>query len=437
MQVVPQLPQHLLLETLADVPLPHILLHLPPHTHPLALRAHHPSTDTTRALTISHLPVEAMHALVSAAAKLTHLRTLSLAGLTIPEYDDHGSLTPLTSLQALTGINVSNTGLGGRACPLNALNHALPAMPLLATLDLSDSVLDDCAMETCLNLFHICSSVESLSLLRAFPASESGFYGLELLADCTIDMPGLTALSVGGRGNTESLCWDFTEECTRAPLKFVRSMTRLAGLRELTMAVHACVSPDNALAMAGALAAKTQLVGLRYTVPSPDDWDPDEGTNDDQAVRRVWGALARAVGLRMRLTALKLCFDEGDLDHVRAPWMAAVSHLTRLCCLSLRESFEVIATAACALRGLRQLHIPIFTVQHSDAGCRALLAATHLEQLAGDMHVVTGEDEQSFDVTPWLPLLPAPRACCAMWMRPLVSVVAAHSTLRSLHVRAS
>lgn len=82
-QAVAGLSEHLQLAILSSAPLPRCLADLPPSWHPLSLRAHYPSIDAHATLDLPLLPIAQGHDAFTATTTLTHLHTLSLAGLAL------------------------------------------------------------------------------------------------------------------------------------------------------------------------------------------------------------------------------------------------------------------------------------------------------------------------------------------------------------------
>eukprot|EP00892_Ulva_mutabilis_P005925 jgi/Ulvmu1/3704/UM170_0010.1 len=355
-----------------------------------------------------------------------------------------------------------------------ALSQVLPGLPLLAALDLSENVIDFDVMEDCATTFQLCSHLERLSLRNPFFATKDGYNAIIMLARHATDLTGLTSLSVGGQDHLHSS--DVTERWAQAPHDLLRSLTCMRRLRELSVDFHACITPHHAPQIARSMAELTQLASLCYTVPAVSDPYPVDGEDYSSLVGPVWAEVAGGVAKLTQLTALELCFDAED-SHSRRPWLGPLPPLTGLRTLSVAgsggfsscaselalalaamwsltslqirdesrsnpEEFEAVAMAACVLPSLRRLHLPLSTQQNSSVCRDALLRATHLEQLALDVHVAAppATDASKVDIAPWIPLVSfATRLCCIVhaadtWAVPLVAAVASHSTLRSMRV---
>eukprot|EP00892_Ulva_mutabilis_P008817 jgi/Ulvmu1/6307/UM029_0014.1 len=472
------LPEHLLLASLRHLPLPHCLAQLPPTIHAQALRAHHPSIDASHSLTLHHLPLSSTQPALAATATLTCLRDFSCAGLTLPR-NPSPALHPISSLLALTFLSLSDTGLSEAGA--GALAAVLPAMRLLASLDLSGNGLTARAMQLLAPAFAECPSLARLNLLNTLPFSHAGADSIGALAASMPALGSLTSLSVGGRGSMK--VQDVDADWANPPHTLLRSLGGLTHLQDLAIDHDAYIRSSDARAAAAALAALTQLRTLRCTVPRVTAWEEEcffeAGWVDDCEERAAWRDLAAALGTLTQLTALQLKFAVTDelSDAVRplSPWLLAAGRLAQLQCLVLADMsghaevsnslcealpqlqgltrFEVrgewsvcsglvgVAAVVCALPSLRALHMPVSTA-HTKAACRdALLAATHLDDLTTEMHVVVN-GITPLDVTPWLPLAAAAeRLSCLVsvgdeQLRPLVPVIAGHGVLRALQVAA-
>lgn len=165
MQAVACLSDDLTVQMLAaaNLPLGHLLDHFPSTTgRLLALRAHHPSIERSATLRLSASNPAPLHLLLPVITTLTHLRTLSLASHTFPEfpaapdfgtYGNDASCDPgaalvrvLTALPLLTHLSLRDTVLTNALgalmlCPPSA-QPPVPPLPNLLSLDLGHNNLD-------------------------------------------------------------------------------------------------------------------------------------------------------------------------------------------------------------------------------------------------------------------------------------------------------
>eukprot|EP00892_Ulva_mutabilis_P002172 jgi/Ulvmu1/11956/UM082_0035.1 len=485
-QVAAQLPDHLLSAALSHVRLPHCLLQLPPAFHPPALRAHHPSIDLDNTLSLPRLPILAGLPAFSAAATLTRLAHLSAAGQHLTQAAP-AAVTPLSGLQALTALGLSNTGLPQSAT--SALAAVLPSLPLLAALDLSGSVIPAAAMRALEPALAQCAALSHLCLQNTVPPSAAGHNGPISRDVLPLSARALGRLCVLVLSSRETLCAttaDPDPEAALTPTGLLQFACGLSRLRFLKLECEGIICPEHAPAAAHALASLTQLDRLCYQMPAvlPGDAQPHRrrcmsARTDDQvyqakraAIYQLWDAVASLT----QLSALELSFAPIELGYSWQPVLASIGRLTRLRHLSLHhlggrpddsarlasavDQLQLLTTlairctprsettcadavvVACGLPALRQLHVPLST-RHSSNACRAaLVGAAHLECLTVDLAMY----EPQASLLPhnqWMPLLAAAetlrlvstwRGDDGAWIAALLPAVSAHRTLRVLRV---
>eukprot|EP00892_Ulva_mutabilis_P005569 jgi/Ulvmu1/3384/UM159_0001.1 len=461
---IEHLTEPLLLSILSNTLLALCLLHLPPTFHPLALRAHHPSIDTSNSLPLSPIPPAAMHAAISATAALTRLCDLSFAGVTLPD-DRPPNLECLSSLSSITALNFSKTSPSLHAAA--ALAAALPSLPLLATLNLSGNTITSATLRLGAAIGQ-CTALQRLNLADTMPFTLQGYHTRRQLLLNLPKLLRLTSLSLGGRG-----CMPFSQqgyELAWGMAALQESIAVLPDLRELAVEYNCYVLYDEVATVSKALAGMTQIRAFRYTVPHVLECN-----------RTYTGRLMLGLGAMAALSSLDLDFAMAHQTRSSARcWERGLSELTRLQSLTLRNfgysgndaarladvmpalvgltslhidsetmarklwrELDAVTVAACALPRLRVLHVPVQMSADSHACCEALLGATRIHSLTVTMWTLTKPPGQAHDLVPWLPLLPfAVRldiwaAEDDEWLRPLVPALAAHSTMRSVALRVS
>eukprot|EP00892_Ulva_mutabilis_P000781 jgi/Ulvmu1/10703/UM067_0029.1 len=190
-KVLTQVPEDAALRILCamHVPLATLLIYLAPTPFcPLALRALHPSIDTHATLRLPQLPPLRTSVTLRAIATLTHLHTLSLAGL--PLSSPHLLQSTLSALPRLSSLSLRNTALAPAAAA--ALAAVLPQLPHLQSLDLSHNCLDPASPTLAATLSDL-PALHTLQLTRTLSTSAA----IRALGNALRKMSALTQLSVG------------------------------------------------------------------------------------------------------------------------------------------------------------------------------------------------------------------------------------------------
>eukprot|EP00892_Ulva_mutabilis_P000779 jgi/Ulvmu1/10701/UM067_0027.1 len=194
-------------------PLPQLLHYLAATPFcPLALRALHPSIDTHATLALPVWPPIKAADVLPAIATLTHLHTLSLAGISLARLPQapgpHLLQSTLSALPRLSSLSLHNTVLAPAAATLAAV---LPQLPHLQSLDLSDNFLGAFFAPVAAALPTL-PALDTLSLDDSLCCPKS----LRTLAEVLPQLSTLTALSVGASEPIwYSHCCCGTSECPK------------------------------------------------------------------------------------------------------------------------------------------------------------------------------------------------------------------------------
>lgn len=470
MQIFNALPDHLLQAVLSSAPLPACLTTLPPPYHPAALRAHHPSADSSDTLHLTNLTPDAVAPAVDATHHLTHLHALSISSLTLPASPPLSTL--LHALPHLTSISLRDSAISPAAA--GSLAAALPDLQALRELDLSENTLPLPAMHALVPALPRCAALTSLQLRATVPLSPPSAGSLTALAAAL--PPRLAALSVGGVGPQCASRPD--RGLSSAVVALLQALGSLPRVIELTLEfTNFKLAAHQVTPFAAALARLSHLTYLFLTVPhlgapitraQPDDTDdvseagdaPPSAAQDSNwsGERDVLGqsltvltslkalkldtcgltfARRQAVPLLAHLSTLtglrmfSMHLRDGRLQSPEAPFQAAVvlsalPHLTLLTQLrchcstfapraaSIAQLVDLVSTS---MPGLRVLHLPMEA--RYEGGTHlvlSLLSATHIENLSIDMYAAVnfGLDEEAYTaeienddfLEPYTPLFP-------------------------------